>query len=225
MAVRLRPEDPAVLRPCAGPAGSRGGIRLCAGLVCPCRRWNTDLCPRRTSRSLLLGPLNKKLAIRVTWQTGRKLAPGWLTAGSGGEPSAALPAQMPLSLAVPLAGAHDHGPHGAGSSAGNRWPKLQGEGQPADLLWADRRKPLLFAGVTVRQTLSGSIWMPVPSPFAWELKLTLLERSIKQQGGTWGWNHRLRPDTGSAGAAPWPAADRCTRPRARFFRVTAVWAS
>lgn len=189
--VRLRPEDPRLLRPFSEPQEAEE-LASYAGSFAHAEV-EYQLVPEEDLPEPLAGATEQKVSYRVSWQLAELAlaADGWLWEG---EPSAALPAQMPLSLAVPLA-EHTISVRTVLDPPWEMLAELQGKVNEQIFLG---RPPetLLFAGVTVSKLYRGNLDAG-PSPFAWELKLTLLERSIKQQGGTWGWNHRLRPDTGS----------------------------
>ncbi len=118
-------------------------------------------------------------------------ASGWVWEA---EPGNRLPADLPLVLIIPLT-EHVLTLRTVVQPDWQTLADLQGKVNAENFL-ARPAETLLFLGVTASKLYRGSVEAG-PSPFAWELRLTFLERAIKHGGRILGWNHRFRPDTGT----------------------------
>jgi hypothetical protein len=116
---------------------------------------------------------------------------GWVWEAEPGDP---LPSDLPLVLTIPLT-EHVLTLRTVLQPDWQTLADLQGKVNAHNFL-ARPAETLLFLGVTASKLYRGSLEAG-PSPFAWELRLTFLERAIKQGGRILGWNHRFRPDTGT----------------------------
>jgi hypothetical protein len=118
-------------------------------------------------------------------------ASGWIWQQA---PQIPLAADHPLVLTVPVT-EHTITIRTATYPNWETIAELQGKVNSQSFL-CQPAETLLFLGVTASKLYRGRLDAG-PSPFAWELRFTFLQRAIKHGGRVFGWNHQFRPDLGT----------------------------
>ena len=136
---------------------------------------------------------NERISHRIRTQLSEFALPasGWVWEA---DPATPLPSDFPLMLTVPIT-EHVLTVRTVLQPDWQTLADLQGKVNAESFLTRPA-ETLLFLGVTASKLYRGSLEAG-PSPFAWELRLTFLERAIKHGGRILGWNHCFRPDTGT----------------------------